>query len=122
MIESEGPEADIKVYVLHHAVVPRRTDLPLLETCARLLDRVTDREVEIGIVESIFDYQERPWYGNSLRPPRPPAWETAESAALRFILELAGRLQARNTLPAELKTAIDDTAATIRRILDARRQ
>jgi hypothetical protein len=120
MIETPLKDAANKVYVLHHSLVPRRTDLPLLETCAQLIGSGLERAVEMGVIESIFDYQERPWYGNIRRPPRPPSWESAPSETLRFALDAGKRIETRTDLRAGLNLAIANTVSVISRILAAR--
>jgi hypothetical protein len=119
-IETPQIDAANKAYLLHYSVVPRRTTLALLETCARLMGSGLEHEVEMGVIESIFDYQERPWFGNVRRPPRPPSWESASDETLRFVLELARRTERRTDLRAGLDAAIAETVSAISRILAVR--
>ena len=111
---------DDKVYLLHHSVVPARTDFPLLEMCARLVNGQLPAVVAEAVVESVFDYRERPWYGNALRPPRPPSWESASSESLRFAGRWAHELLERGGLPAALLEAVRGSEALIAGILAGR--
>jgi len=106
LILSETIEVDDKLYLLHHAVVPYRTDIAVIEMAAELARGPVAPAVALGVIESVFDYQERPWYGNALRPPRPPAWENATPEARQFAAEWARELRNRGDLPPALAAAI----------------
>ena len=119
MIESSNEEPMSRVDAIHRSVLPRRTDLAVLQTCGRLLDKGLEPEVEVGLVESLFDYQERKWFGNA-RPLRPPSWDSTSTETLRFALDLASRVQGRKDLPPELEQAINNTLLAITGIIAER--
>jgi hypothetical protein len=73
LIAGTWVDAYVKVDILHRAVIPKRTHLPVLEVCGRLLEGEIDRELRDGIVETLFDYRDKEWYGPALQPPEPPA-------------------------------------------------
>jgi len=100
--------------------VPHRTELPVAQMCARLLEKPLEPEVEVAIIESVFDYREREWYGNVRQPPRPGAWDTASSETLRTVLGLAAGLRRRENLPPSLVEAISRTVVEITEILAGR--
>jgi hypothetical protein len=93
LIAGEWVEDYVKVDILHRAILPRRTSLPVLATCARLLERDMPPEVREGLIETLFDYQSRRWFGPARTPPKPPPWASASTEALQFLIALAARVQ-----------------------------
>jgi hypothetical protein len=84
-------DVETKVDILHQSVLPKRISLPVVRTCANLMDRELPSEVKDGIVETLFDYQSRLWFGPARTPPTPPSWELATTEALDFLIALAAR-------------------------------
>lgn len=110
LIAGDDIDAEMKVDLLHRSVLPRRTSLPVLQMCARLLDHDLPQEVKDGIVETLFDYQSKRWFGPVLSPPTPPAWELATTEALDLLIALASRYPsaaATRTVLEELRRARD---------------
>jgi hypothetical protein len=91
LIAEDWLDVDMKVDLLHRSVLPKRTSLPVVEICAHLLDRGLPAEVKDGIIETLFDYQSKRWFGPALSPPTPPAWELATTEALDLLIALASR-------------------------------
>ncbi|MGD2064623.1 MAG: hypothetical protein PVF51_13720, partial [Nitrospirota bacterium] len=98
-----------------------RTERHLLAVVAKVLDEDLDGAVAVGLIESLFDYRPREWYGTSGNPPEPPRWETASDGALKLLIDLAGEASNRR-LPAPLAERVATERDTIRRILHRRRQ
>jgi hypothetical protein len=91
MIAEDGLNVATKVDLLHRSVLPKRTSLPVVQMCARLLDRHLPPEVKDGIVETLFDHQSKRWFGPVMSPPVPPSWELATTEALDRLIALASR-------------------------------
>lgn len=103
LIAEEGLDVETKVDLLHRSVLPRRTSLPVIEMCARLLGRGLPQEVEDGIVETLFDHQSKRWFGPALSPPTPPPWDLAANEALDLLIALAGRYPSAMAIGTELE-------------------
>jgi hypothetical protein len=103
LMAGDSLDVETKVDIVHRSVLPRRTSLPVLRSCAALLERELPLEVKDGIVETLFDYQSRLWFGPTRNPPMPPAWELATTEALDFLIALAARYPAAAPTRAELE-------------------
>lgn len=121
MVQDTTVPARRRVDALHVAVVSHRTERHLLAVVAKVLDEDLDGAVAVGLIESLFDYRPREWYGTSGNPPEPPRWETASDGALKLLIDLAGEASNRR-LPAPLAERVATERDTIRRILHRRRQ
>ena len=75
--------------------------------------------VRVGVVESFFDYQMKPWFGATRVPPQPPPWEEASDAALAELLKLADAATNAD-LPPPLLERVKAEARTIATIRAAR--
>jgi len=112
-------ESYIKVDILHRSVLPKRTSLPVLMACARLYERGLPGEVRDGLIETLFDHQSRRWFGPERRPPIPPAWQSASTEALNFLIAFANRVLTR-PLDDRLRPAVQSTRAELESIRRAR--
>ena len=92
-------DVDERIDAAHHSIVPNRTRLPLLRSIDRLLGQKIDPEVHAALLESVFDYQPRAWFGVARNPPSPPAWESASPETRKFVEELRQRYNGRQTRP-----------------------
>ncbi|MBZ5618959.1 MAG: hypothetical protein LAQ69_09580 [Acidobacteriia bacterium] len=119
LISGDWVEDYVKVDMLHRSVLPRRTRLPVLEVCALLLERGLPPEVRDAIIETVFDYDSRLWFGPAMYPPEPPAWHTATTEALEFLVGLATRLQSGN-LSGALQEPVQATREEVQNILQSR--
>jgi hypothetical protein len=119
MINDRNVTAERRIDSLHTSLPTRRTDLAVLQTCEKLAsDKNLEPAVAIGVIESIFDFQPRKWFGT--HPPRPAEWNTASQDSMRLALRMAESAKARADLPPALKQAIDQTAQAITEALTAR--
>jgi hypothetical protein len=112
-----GPQADAESRVadIHAAVLPRRTDPELLRSIDRLLAAPDlDDAIAVGLIESVFDYQSRRWFGPARKPPAPPPWKGAPRAVADLMATLSAKAKARGSLAPELRAAIDVTMAEVR--------
>jgi hypothetical protein len=120
IMESSSQDAANRVDAIHRSILPYRTHIAILRMCSRLLQKDLEPQVEAGLIETLFDYQERKWFGNARRPPRPPSWGSASTEELRVVVELGSRLQERTNLPIALREAIRSTVVVINDILAGR--
>lgn len=120
MIRDASVPPERRVDSVHTAVLPRRTDLEVLRSAARLLAGPLEDEVAFGLLETLFDHQSKRWFGPALQPPEPPPWESASTEALELLVRLGEDARARS-LPPELAAAVDLTLTSVRRILEDRR-
>jgi len=120
MIRDDGVPVARRVDALHAAVLPYRTQLPVLQTLDRILAADLPAAVRVGAVETVFDHRSREWFGPAKNPPEPPPWDTASQETLRFVLVMGEKATARGQLPPPLLTALSETMAQIRQIMAAR--
>ncbi len=120
MIRDDGVPVVRRVDALHAAVLPYRTELPVLQTLDRILAADLPAAVRVGAVETVFDHRSREWFGPAKNPPEPPPWESASRETLRFVLAMGEKVTARGQLPPPLLAALSETMARIRQILAAR--
>jgi hypothetical protein len=120
MIRDYDVPAERRVDAVHAAVLPRRTELPVLQTAERLLFGV-DNDVVIGVIETIFDNRSREWFGPARNPPAPPPWDKSSDDVLEFVLTIADKAEKQLGLPKLLLDAINNTVTDIREILASRR-
>jgi hypothetical protein len=120
MIRDSSVPEERRIDGEHAAILPFRTQLAVLQSVDRLLNDDLEYDVQLGAIETVFDYRSREWFGPVREPPEPPPWESASSEALQFVLILAGKLVARGGLPGPLLEAVESTAAAVRQILAVR--
>ncbi len=120
IVAGDWVEPYVKVDLVHRAVLPRRTKLPVVQICARLLQFELPPEVRAAIIETLYDYQSRPWFGPAMHPPKPPPWNTASSEALNLLIALAERVL--SAAPEErLRAPVQSTLEELERIRGERR-
>jgi hypothetical protein len=85
-------ESYVKVDMLHRSVLPVRTRMPVVEMCSRLLAGELPSDVRSAMIETLFDYQSRLWFGPAMYPPEPQPWESASTEVLQFMISLANRI------------------------------
>jgi hypothetical protein len=117
MIRDRNVPGERRVDALHASILSRRTELAVLESVGHLMAAPLEGEVVTGLIESVFDYQSRRWFGPARSAPAPPPWEHASEAALRKVLALATNVKASHSLSPELLAAVKQTEDTVRRIL-----
>lgn len=99
-------DAEVRVDAARVSIVPHRTELTVLRSIDRLLERKPELPLQIALLESVFDYRPGEWFGVSRTPPVPPGWETASPDARRFAAALGKRHANRTDLPATLRLTI----------------
>jgi hypothetical protein len=119
LIRDASVDSDSRAADLHTALLPHRTETAVLRSVERLLATPLEIPVAQGLLETIFDYRSREWFGPAVNPPRPPPWEGATTEALQQVLYLAHQARGRGLAP-ELSGAVDRTAETVHQILEAR--
>ena len=106
MMVSNAITVENRIDLLHFALIPRRTSLPILRSAANIAARATDPRLAHGALKSIFDYQPR-WFRPSNAADRPPPWESASRESLAAALQLARAAQRRRDLPPALRREVD---------------
>jgi hypothetical protein len=119
LIEKDWIESYVKVDIMHRSVLPKRTSLPVLTMCGRLLEAGLLAEVQIGIIETLFDYRSRQWFGPAMNPPTPPHWDLASTESLRFLVALGSRILAEQLAPS-LDASLRLTLGQLEKLLQGR--
>jgi len=124
LIRDETVSTANRIDLLHTGVVPRRHLQPIVELCVRLLSSppVQPPEVQLGVVESLFDYRVREWYGVCRNPPRPTAWNEASTETLELLLSIPPIVRSILPLPDDLQSAVETAIEEIEAALQERRQ
>lgn len=120
IITGDWVEAYVKVDILHRALLPVRDRLPVIQMCIRLLTSPLEEEVRHGLIESLYDYRSKEWFGPAMFAPKPPDWNQAPDASLEMLIRLAGKLLG-GPLPAGLVAAVTKTRDQLTEILRGRR-
>ncbi|MDB5106466.1 MAG: hypothetical protein JWP91_4155 [Fibrobacteres bacterium] len=120
MVADASVRPEDRVDMLHHAVLAHRTEGPIVAACLRLLARGLEPGVETGVAETLYDYQEKRWFGPARGAPVPPTWNQAGTAVLQSLLEAAKGLRGPGRFSDELQDAIEGATLEIREILAAR--
>jgi len=121
MMSDRKVPAARRIDLLHRAVVGHRTSESMLASVERLLAVGLEPEVLAGLVESVFDYQDKAWFGPARDAPRPVPWDGASDQALNHVLRIATKVRAGTRLSPEVMAAVDRTAHQIEEILARRR-
>ncbi len=116
MIRDRSVSPENRVDALHWSVLAYRTEYAVLAMCERLLDGTLEPEVEQGIIETLFDYQVKIWFGPVRVAPRPLPWDQASSDALRLASWLALGAMDRADLPLTTRTAVERAVEELEQI------
>jgi hypothetical protein len=119
LIAGDWVESYVKVDMLHRSVLPSRTHLPVLQACATLYEHELPDDVRDGLIETLFDYQSRLWFGPVRQPPIPPTWESASEDALDFVLPFVDRVL-QGLMNEALRPAVESTRAKLESIHQSR--
>jgi hypothetical protein len=117
MMGDRDEDEEARVELLHKGIVPHRTRLPILQMVAKLMAQDMEEPVAVAAVEAAFDYRQQ-WF--KIHAPMAPGWRTASNDVLRYVVELGAQAKRRPDLPAELRTAIDDTVEIVGALLAGR--
>lgn len=109
-----------RVDMLHRAMVPHRIEGPVVAACERLLQAGLEPEVELGLIESIFDFREKEWFGVARHAPAPPPWSRGENRVLLALQSLGRNLIGSGRLPPGAAQAVERTISEIQTVLDSR--
>lgn len=120
MVADASIAPEDRVDMLHRAVLPHRVEGPVIAACERLLQAGLEPEVELGLIESIFDFREKEWFGVARHAPAPPSWSTAESKVLLALQALGGKLIGSGRLPPGAAQVVERTLGEIQTVLDSR--
>jgi hypothetical protein len=112
-------ESYVKVDILHRSVLPVRTQMLVVEMCSGLLAGELASDVRGAIIETLFDYQSRLWFGPAMYPPKPQPWESASTEVLQFMISLANRVL-RGEIEARLSGPVQSTRTHLGIILQSR--
>jgi hypothetical protein len=94
----------------------------MLATVERLLGAGIEDPVLVGLVESVFDYKPKQWFGTARHMPQPSPWDGAPDQVLNHLLRLATKVRTANRLPSEVLAAVDSTSRQVEDILTRRRR
>lgn len=108
-------DAESRIADIHAAVLPRRTDPDVLRAIDRLLETPhLEDPIATALIETVFDYQSRRWFGPARNPPTPPPWKGAPPVVANLIRSIGEKAKARKSLPPALSAAIDATTGELR--------
>jgi hypothetical protein len=114
LLSDESLNVEQRVSIAHWGVLPVRTDPGIAAMCARLLmGGHISHQVEVAILESLFDYQPKRWFGVRSSQPAPPSWNTAPLTTRAILRSLGRSSLQRKDLPAALRPAIEKTLAAM---------
>jgi hypothetical protein len=111
MLDKDTP-VESRVECLHVSVLPHRTELPILQAADRIVSRASERDIVIGVIESVFDFRQT-WFGIESGIAGSPAWKTAPADSLRFAAVLAAKVLQRRDLTVSLHNKVDHERRTI---------
>jgi hypothetical protein len=120
MVADVRVAADDRVDMIRKAVLAHRLDAAVLAACVRVIDRGLEPEVERGLIETLFDYQEKEWFGVARFAPTPPAWSVAETEVLQSYLQIGHRLTESGRLDQSLRAVVERTKRELSEILASR--
>lgn len=115
LMTDESLDAQERVDVAHRSFLPFRTNPAVVAMAARASSSATTAlPVRTAIIESLFDYQPKPWFGVAMNQPVPPPWSTAIEATRKALRALGEQLLGRTDVAPTLRTAIQNTLAQFR--------
>jgi hypothetical protein len=109
---NDGFEEDERIGWMHNNIMPHRNDVPLLESCERMLSGGLSPDLRPALVEALFDYRPNEWFGAD---PflEPPPLKAASSEALT-LLNRIGRSALKNiSLTTRQRQAVNKTLEEI---------
>jgi hypothetical protein len=122
MIKDADVPAETRVDAIHDSVLPYRHLESVLRTCEQLLSADLEEAVAFGLIETVFDFQSKRWFGPASDAPVPQKWDSAADGALQLVVKLAEQAKRRDGLPSSIAMAVDRTVDTVQRILATRQQ
>jgi hypothetical protein len=122
MIQDRSVDPENRVDALRWSLLPYRTEYAVMAMCRRLLDGGLEPEVELGVIETLFDWQVKLWFGPVRVAPRPRPWHTASDEAVRMALQVADEAAQRPDLPDVTRAAVERSVAELDQLVSQRRQ
>jgi hypothetical protein len=111
----EELDAAQRVSIAHWGLLPVRTNADVAAMCARVMKAPKlSHKVQVAILESLYDYQPREWFGKRGVQPVPPLWKSAPAATRQVLTSLGTISLQRTDLPSDLKAAIQRTLSQLR--------
>ena len=105
LMSDQSIAPDDRVDAAHRSLLPVRTNPDVVEMCGRLTaSRLVDGRVRMAVVETLFDYQARQWFGVAMNQPVAPPWSSATEAGRNALTSLGKRLLSEPDVPANLRT------------------
>ncbi len=112
-------EMEEKLHWLHGPMLSHRLDLPLLLVCERMLLTGLPDDLNMKLVEALFDYRPQEWYLPSV-PYTPPVLEAAAEAVLLQVQKIGTMVLERFSLDKRLETQVKMTLERVKAMLEAR--
>jgi hypothetical protein len=112
MLEKDVP-VERRIDCLHLAVVPRRTELPVLQAAGRILAGAAERAIRNAVIESVFDFR-REWFGIDSQIAKPRDWQFAPAQSRRLALSLADAALSRSDLDTRLRKEVSGARDAMR--------
>lgn len=110
MLSDDKVDVAQRVSIAHWSLLPTRANLGIVEMCTRVLQNdALAHDVRIAMLESLYDYQPRRWFGLAAGQPGIPTWTAASRATLAALQSLGKHTLNRSDLPVELRAAIVKT-------------
>jgi hypothetical protein len=110
LMSDQSIDSEDRVDVAHRSLLPVRTNPAVVEMCARLTaSTLVESRVRMAIVETLFDYQARRWFGVAMNQPVPPPWSSATEAGRNALTSLGKQLLSQPDVPANLRAQIQKT-------------
>ena len=114
MLSDDKSDVAQRVSIAHWSLLPTRVDLGVVQMSAGVLqNHALSHDVRMAILESLYDYQPRRWFGVANAQPAMPAWSSASRTTRDALQSLGKTALSRSDLPAELRTAILKTLAEL---------
>ncbi|PYS34084.1 MAG: hypothetical protein DMG14_30300 [Acidobacteria bacterium] len=117
MVRDRSVDVNRRIDSIHRVVLPYRTSLPVVNSAERLLSADLEDSVAAGLVETIFDYKPKQWFGPAVRSPRPPEWQSASPEALQTVVRLGEKVSGRRFVGPDLAGVIQRTILEVQKVL-----
>jgi hypothetical protein len=118
MIRDTSVPAERRIDALHSSVMTHRTTPAVLQMVDRLLAAALEPSVRIGVIESVFDWQGKAWFGpHALLPP---PFRCASGEVLKSLLTLGEKILKAGGFEARLEDVIKEDLRIILALLSRR--
>jgi hypothetical protein len=115
LFRDESLDVAQRVSIAHWGLLPNRTNADVVAMCVKLLSEGgLSHDVELAILESLYDYQAKLWFSTRAGQPTPPPWSSTSPVAKDALKSLAASQMSRPDLPPALRAAMANTLAQLR--------